>query len=111
VTICRQLLIIHKFIRLPLSRIALATALQDRRRLGVPPGHLVCAGEVVAGAERVGVLGAEDPLAVGEQRLEDRDRLRHMSGVPVGEREVVAGRERVGVLGTEEPLKVLSSGS
>ena len=60
----------------------------------------------MAGGERVGVLGAEDPLAVGEQRLVDRDRVVDAPRRPIGEGEVVAGAERVGVLGAEDPLVV-----
>jgi len=62
----------------------------------------VCAGEVLAGDARVAVLGAEDPLLVGEQPLEDRDRVLDLSGGLVGEGEVVAGgeRARVGVPGS-----------
>jgi hypothetical protein len=39
--------------------------LVDRDRLTYAPGVPVGAGERLAGAERVGVLGAEDPLLVG----------------------------------------------
>ena len=52
------------------------------------------------------MLGAEHPLAVGEQRLVDRDRVVNTARRLVGSGEVVAGRERVGVLGAQDPLAV-----
>ena len=54
----------------------------------------------------VGVLGAEDPLGVGEQRLVDRDRLGHASGVLVGDGEVVVGGERAAMRWAEDPLAI-----
>lgn len=57
-----------------------------------------------------GVLGAEAPLNVGEQRFVAGDRVLNAPGIVVGAGEVVAGGERVGVLGTEAPLNSASSG-
>ena len=48
------------------------------------------------------MLGAEDPLAVGEQRLEDRDRIVDTPRRPIGEREVMACGQCVGVLDAED---------
>ena len=50
------------------------------------------------------MLGAEDPLVVGEQRLVDRDRLLNAPGALVGGCEIVAGGERAGMRGAENPL-------
>jgi hypothetical protein len=46
------------------------------------------------------MLGAEDLLAVGEQRFQDRDRFTAAPGVPVGRGEVAAGPERDWVRGS-----------
>jgi len=59
----------------------------DKRRedldrvVGAPRGA-VRVGEVVAAAERAGVLGAEDPLEIGDQRLEDLGSIESACGKP-----------------------------
>ena len=71
------------------------------------PAASVGGGEVVAGGQGVGVVGAEDPLAVGEGAARS-------SGIAsvqparrlVGGGEVVAGGQGVGVVGAEHPLAV-----
>ena len=72
---------------------------------GAPDG-VVGVGEVVTAAERVLVLGAEDPLEVVCERLEDRDRVLDATRVLVDEREVVARAQRVRVLAAERALAV-----
>ena len=69
-------------------------------------GVLVGRGEAVARVEGLGVLGAEDCLVVGEQRLEDRDRVLSAPGGLVGGGEAVARVEGVGVLRAEDLLSV-----
>src|SRR5580700_5133773 len=61
-------------------------------------------GEVVAGAQGVGVLGAGDPLADGQQGgvlVLGPGRVPRLPG-PVGE--VGTGAQGVGVLGAQDPL-------
>ena len=68
-----------------------------------PAGVLVGAGEVVAGGQGVGVVGAEDALAVGEGA-----RSRGIASVEppgrLGDGEVVAAAQGVGVVGAEDAL-------
>ena len=63
-------------------------------------------GQVVAGPERVGMVGAEDSAVVLEQGLELPDRLLHPPRLPQEIGQVVAGPERVGVVGAEGGGKV-----
>ena len=70
------------------------------------PRRLIGAGEVVAGGQGVGVLGAQDPLAVGEGAALERDRLVERARRLVGVGEVVAGGQGVGWLGAQDPLAV-----
>ena len=70
------------------------------------PADPVGVGEVVPGGQGVGVVGAQDPLAVGEGLLEQRDRLVQPPRRPVGAGEVVAGGQGVGVVGAQDPLAV-----
>jgi hypothetical protein len=63
-------------------------------------------GEVVAGGERGGVLGALHALADRQQLLEDRGRVTRTPRSLVGTGEVVAGAERVGVLGALDALEI-----
>ena len=63
-------------------------------------------GDVVAGSERVGMVGAEHALLVGQQLLEQPQRLARLAGLPGPGGDVVAGRERVGMVGAEHPLLV-----
>ena len=56
-------------------------------------------GDVVAGGERVGVVGAQHPLLVGEEYFEESAGFGDIPRLtcPVGD--VVASGERVGVVG------------
>lgn len=56
-----------------------------------PRRRLVGVGEVVPGHQRVRVVLAQYPLAVGEGRLVQRDRLAQPPGRPVSGGEVVPG--------------------
>jgi hypothetical protein len=47
-------------------------------------------GEVVACDQGVGVVGAEQPLVIGEVALVQGDRIAQPTSVPVGQGEVVA---------------------
>ena len=80
------------------SNSGIASAEAPRRPVGV--------GEVVAGGQGVGVVGAQHPLAVGEGPLEQRDRLGQAPRRLVGGGEVVAGGQGVGVVGAQHPLAV-----
>ena len=52
------------------------------------------------------MVGAEDPLAVGEGLLVQGDGPVQLPGRLVGAGEVVAGGQGVGVVGAEDPLPV-----
>ena len=52
------------------------------------------------------MIGAQDPLPVGECLLIDRDGPTEVPGRLVGEGQVVAGGEGVGVVGAQHPLPV-----
>ena len=67
-------------------------------------------GEVVAGGERVGVVGSEDAEAVGEESFVLVDGLVHPPGLCQPVDEVVAGGERVGVVGSEDAEAVGEEG-
>ena len=45
------------------------SALVQRDRLGVTPGHQVGAGQAAGRAQGVGVLGAQHPLVIGEPSI------------------------------------------
>ena len=69
-------------------------------------GGLVGIGEVAARADGRRVLGAEDALEVGDERLEDRDRVLRAPGVLVDGGRLLRVLSVVGVLGAEDPLEV-----
>jgi hypothetical protein len=73
-------------------------------RLGGPPRVLVSQGEVVAGAQGVGGVRTQNPLAVGEGALKQRDRL---GGPPRG---LVCGLGSASLIGSlpASPLTVVS---
>ena len=52
--------------------------------VGVPAGGQVGGGELVPRAERIGVLGAVDPLGIGERLLQDGDRPVKLAAPPRG---------------------------
>ena len=70
-------------------------------------GGLVGAGEVVAGGQGVGVVGAQDAQAVGEVLLVQGDGLAEVAGRFVGAGEVVSGGQGVGVVGAQDFAEVL----
>jgi hypothetical protein len=65
-------------------------------------------GEVVPGVQDVGVVRAQDPLAVGEVALVQRDRLGGPARLPVGLGEVVPGAQGAGVVRAQDPFLVLA---
>jgi hypothetical protein len=76
--------------------------LVDGDRLARTSYVAVCAGEVTARAERVGVFRAEDPLTVGQQQFMYRDRLPAPSCPVMGGRQMVTGGERGGMVSPED---------
>jgi hypothetical protein len=62
---------------------------------------VVDGGEVVPCSECAGVVGAVDPLEVGEQWLVDRDRVVGAPGGPVGKTEIFASVAPKGILWRE----------
>ena len=62
--------------------------------------------QVGPGAQGVGVLGAEEALAVGQDLLAEGEGLGDTPRRPVGPGQVAPGPQGVGVLGAEEALAV-----
>jgi hypothetical protein len=67
---------------------------------------VVGGGEVVPGGEGVGVVGAPDPLPVGQGLIEDEDGLTELPGRVVGVGQNLAGGECAGVVGPQDALDV-----
>ena len=66
-------------------------------------------GEVVAGGQGVGVIGAQHPLLSARSRS-TRCSPRAVGPPPIGPGEVVAGGQGVGVIGAQHPLTVGEDG-
>ena len=66
-------------------------------------GSFAAAGEVVAGAESVGMIRTQDPLVVAQHLLAQVEGVLDLPGSAVGGGEVMAGPESVGVVGAQDP--------
>ena len=61
-------------------------------------------GEIVAGGQGVGVIGAQHPLAVGQIALNTVFAPASRPASPQARGEMVAGGQGVGVIGAQHPL-------
>src|ERR1700730_8682947 len=64
----------------------------------------LCRCQVVPYGERVRVVGAEDPLMVGESLFQDGDGLINATRRTIRGGQVGARADRLGVVGAEDPL-------
>jgi hypothetical protein len=69
-------------------------------------GSLAGAGEVVAGVQGVGMIGAQNPLVVCEDPLAQAEGVPDSPGIAVGTGEIVAGFKGVEVVWAQNPLPV-----
>ena len=60
----------------------------------------------MAGGEGVGVIGAQHPHQIREQRLEPGHRTGHVPGLPPPAGQICAGGEGVGVIGALHPQPI-----
>ena len=70
------------------------------------PGLAQLVTDLVAGGQGVGVVGAQDPLPVGQQRPVGGQGTQVVPGLAQLVSDLVAGGQGVGVVGAQDPLLV-----